>query len=384
MSFKIIRNDITKVTADAIVNTANPLPQIGTGTDTAIYEAAGRAKMLEARSQIGRIERGQVAVTPAFDLPAKYVIHTVGPSWEGGENDELEILASCYRNSLLLADRLGCESIAFPLISAGNYGVPKDKALDTALREIESFLKVREMEVTLVVFDREAFKLSTELVDDVSKYIEANFVEEEEHEQALFEASAIEECVDDDYVDGAFESEYRDGYGRRYEDAMPEPYGALDVASDKSVSKKQSLFKPRGVQGPSERFVTTNRAPKASLDDVLREGLGQTFQEKLLSLIDAKGFTDTEVYKRANVDRKAFSKIRCNVNYQPKKKTALAFVLALGLNLDEAIDLLGRAGLAFSPSDKRDVIVQYCIIHEIYNIFDVDALLFNYDLQPLS
>lgn len=172
MSFRIIRNDITKVTADAIVNTANPRPTYGGGTDAAVYKAAGADDLLTERRKIGNIAVGEAAVTPAFRLHAKYIIHTVGPVWQDGNHGEFEALASCYRKSLLLARKLGCGSIAFPLISTGTYGFPKDKALDIALAEIRDFLKSDEMDITLVVFDREAFVLSKPLTDDVRQYID--------------------------------------------------------------------------------------------------------------------------------------------------------------------------------------------------------------------
>ena len=179
MPFRIIRNDITKVRADAIVNTANPEPAYGSGTDGAIYRAAGEEKLLAERRKIGRIKTGEAAVTPAFALPAKYIIHTVGPAWLDGNHGEFEELASCYRKSLLLARQLGCESIAFPLISTGVYGFPKDRALQIALEEIEEFLSANEMDVTLVVFDKSSFDLSSSLVAEVGQYIDDHYAEEQ-------------------------------------------------------------------------------------------------------------------------------------------------------------------------------------------------------------
>ena len=176
MPFHIIRNDITKVRADAIVNTANPEPVYAAGTDAAVYRAAGAGPLLAERRKIGRIRPGEVAVTSAFRLRAKYLIHTVGPVWQDGSHGEYDQLASCYRKSLLIARQLGCSSIAFPLISTGVYGFPKDRALDIALREISDFLEDAEMDVILVVFDRKAFDLSSALTAEISQYIDENYV----------------------------------------------------------------------------------------------------------------------------------------------------------------------------------------------------------------
>ena len=161
MAFEIIRNDITRVAADAIVNTANPRPVVGGGTDSAVYLAAGRLRLLAARKKIGDIAPGQAVSTPAFRLSAKYIIHTVGPVWQDGTQGERETLRQCYANSLSLAESLGCESVAFPLISTGSYGFPKEEGLRIALEEIGRFLLLHEMRVILVVFDRSAVALST-------------------------------------------------------------------------------------------------------------------------------------------------------------------------------------------------------------------------------
>ena len=190
MPFHIIRDNITRVHADAIVNTANPEPVYAGGTDSAIYHAAGRDRLLAERKKIGRINPGQAAFTPAFALHAKYIIHTVGPVWQGGDRGEFELLASCYRNALGIARRLGCESIAFPLISTGVYGFPKDRALEIALREISVFLEKSEMDVTLVVFDRKSFDLSAGLAADIRQYINENYVTEQ---------TAEEYAIDDQY-----------------------------------------------------------------------------------------------------------------------------------------------------------------------------------------
>lgn len=381
MPFRIIREDITRVTADAIVNTANPEAVYGRGTDSGIYKAAGREKLLEVRRKIGTIEPGEVVVTPAFDLAAKYIIHTVGPVWEGGSEGECGILSSCYRKSLLLANNLGCKSIAFPLIAAGNNRFPKEEALDIALNTIAEFLKISEMEVILAVFDRTSFDLSKELINDVEQYIEDNYVDEvfaEEYagsaQRNIFQTGEMAPLIDlaDEGVEDTSsltEEEFDAYFDGLYEKCAPASSGGFfERRSEAPV-----------LQSPQSSDYAINYS--ASLDDVIK-GLGMSFQEKLLSLIDEKGYSDTQVYKKANLDRRLFSKIRCDRNYKPSKYTALALAISLGLNLDETTDLLRRAGLALSPSNTFDLIVKYCIVREIYDIYDVNALLFRYD-QPL-
>ena len=351
MPFRIIRNDITKVRADAIVNTANPEPIYASGTDGAIYKAAGADLLLKERRRIGVLHTGEVVVTPAFHLPAKYIIHTVGPAWWDGTRGEFEDLAACYRKSLLLAEQLGCRSIAFPLISTGVYGFPRDRALAVALEEIADFLTESDsdMDVILVVFDKRAYDLSASLVADVGEFIDENYVEAKEIEEYRRESSIFEE-------ERILEREHR------------------------RANQEFILGKPSPAAAPSAPapfFVTDN------LDDIIQH-VGETFQVKLFRLIDERNMSDAEVYKKANLDRKLFSKIRCNVNYRPQKKTALALAIALKLSLDETTDLLRSAGLALSPGSKADLIVEYCIVHGIYDMFEINALLFEYDQMLLG
>ena len=353
MPFQIIRADITKIKADAIVNSANPQPVIGSGVDSAVYQAAGAEKMIKARQKIGPIATGEVAVTKGFSLPAKYVIHTVGPVWNGGQSGEFLCLASCYRKSLEKADELHCKSIAFPLISSGVYGFPKDQALNVALREIRVFLESSEIDVTLVVFDRTAFELSGALVQDVLQYID---------DAGVYEA---EEAEYDDFA--PFAGQLPDSaYMRRPSAMMP------SAPMKKTEAKKESVS-------------YLGAAPKeaADISDILRLR-DESFQQRLFRMIDERGMTDAEVYKKANLDRKLFSKIRCNENYQPRKQTALAFAIALRLSLDETADLLRTAGYALSGSNDADLIVRYCIENKKYDIFDVNALLFKFDQQLLG
>lgn len=351
MALQIIRNNIINVEADAIVNTANPDVAVGAGVDHAIYKAAGRDRLLEERRKIGPMRPGQAACTPAFDLKAKYIIHTVGPAWMGGGYGERETVASCYRESLRLAAELGCESIAFPLIATGTYGFPKDEALRIAISEISGFLLANEMEVMLVVYDRESFEVSGKLFSDIRLYIGDEDVQ----------------------YNAAPRSELQRRRDLIVEDAMPAPEGDLPEVSAPVMSPR--MFESRATGAfPSM---------KESLDERLRH-MDKTFQQYLFMLIDRRGLSDPEVYKKANIDRKHFSKIRSNVDYSPSKKTALALAVALELSIDETRDLLSRAGLALSPSLMSDRIIEYCIETGNYDIYEINCILFKYDQPTLG
>ena len=345
MPLTIVRNDITGMRVDAIVNSANPRPVVGGGVDRAIHKAAG-AELLAAREKIGNISAGKVAITSAYNLPAKFVIHTVGPVWQDGNHGERELLAACYTNSLRLAAEHKCTSVAFPLISAGVFGCPSEIAIATATAAIRDFLLEYDMEVYLVVFDRKSFKISDSLFDDVQSYI------------------------DEMYVDERLDEEYRDDFPNRLMQEIS--YGAA-LSSEEETEKSEAM--------PAPTAMTSASGKARSLEDLLGE-LDDTFSESLLRLIDIKGKTDPEVYKRANVDRKHFSKIRNNPAYQPSKSTALAFAVALELNLDETRDFIGRAGYALSHSNKMDIIVEYFIDREEYDIFTINETLFAFG-QPL-
>ena len=330
MPFQIIRNDITKVRADVIVNTANPKPQIGSGTDSAVYAAAGGDALLEARKKIGDIAPGQAAVTPAFHLPAKFIIHTVGPAWLDGQHGEKDILRACYENSLALAAELKAESIAFPLIATGVYGFPKDEALNIALSEIGKFLLTHEMNVILVVLGKAAVALSEKLMGSIEAYLD-------EHQ--------VKELENAEYADGRILEEYR-----------------------RRRAAQQYANAPASGSGQT-------------LEEILGSA-GDTFQQRLFRLIDASGMDDVTVYKKANIDRKVFSSIRCKKDYKPSKKTAVAFAVALQLPMQEMLDLLACAGITLSKSDKFDLIISYCVRNGIYDIFEINAVLFRYG-QPI-
>ncbi len=375
MPFQIIRHDITKVTADGIVNSANPRPIYASGTDSAIYKAAGAEKLLAEREKIGDIAVGDVAVTPAFNLKAKYIFHTVGPVWYGGGNGELDALASCYRKTLNKAAELGCESIAFPLISTGVYGFPKDKALDIALREVSAFLEDHEMKVTLVVLDRSSFELSKELVDDVKQYITEHYVTEQTREEYGFHGYSQRERERLETYRSWRERRRREEavYGSISEEKAEGPYTEIPVGAPVSSERERR----------PQHFVHSSIAPKQSLEEVMRN-VEDGFQPTLFRLIDERGLTDPQVYHRANMDRKLFSKIRNDKNYNPKKITVLALAFALKLNIDETTDLMKRAGYAFSPGNLFDVIVEFFIRSGEYDLFKVNAFLFDQDLPVIG
>ena len=343
MPFEIIRNDITNMRVDAIVNTANPKPVIGLGTDSRIHEKAG-PRLLQARQAIGAIAVGSSAITPAFDLHAKYVIHTVGPVWEDGKYGEAQLLRSCYDSALNLALEHNCQSIAFPLISSGNYGFPKDKALQIAISAFSAFLLEQEMQIYLVVFDKTAFQLSEKLFHSVASYIDQHFVDT--CEKAICGVS----------------HEIRQQRRRRRQKA------AYIEVCENSVPYEAPL--------PC--------APKAlSLEDKLSQQ-DAGFSETLLKLIDESGHKDSTIYKKALLSKQHFSKIRNNPNYKPTKQTAIALALALELNVEQTNDLIGRAGYTLTNSSKFDLIIQYFIEQKMYNVVAINTVLYQFDQSLLG
>lgn len=344
MPIKIVRNDITKIECDAIVNAANSSLLGGGGVDGAIHKAAGKELLLECMN-LGGCRTGHAKLTGAYKLPCRYVIHTVGPKWKGGKNGEKELLESCYRESLRLAADHACESIAFPLISSGVYGYPKDQALKVAIDTITSFLIDHDMLVYIVVFDKSAFQINEKLFSDIASYI------------------------DDMYVDTHFI------FNRSRRDEYAE---SIILADTQQLPDDFDICRMQVPCCPS--MVT----PKAvSLEDVVNQ-IDESFSQMLLRKIDEKGMTDAECYKKANVDRKLFSKIRTDVHYRPSKTTAIAFAIALELNLEDTKDMLMKAGFALSHSNKFDIIIEYFITNENYNIFEINEALFAFDQSLLG
>lgn len=330
MPLQIIRNDITKMKVDAIVNAANSSLLGGGGVDGSIHRAAGPELLAECKT-LGGCKTGSAKITMGYRLPCKYVIHAVGPRWRDGKHGEREKLVSCYRTSFALAKEHGCETVAFPLISSGIYGYPKDQALKVAIDTISDFLLENDMTVYIVIFDRKAYQIGEKLFSDIAAYI------------------------DDTYVDEHTDS--RASQLRRMQMLSEEPekaiYGAPMAASAKS------------------------------LDDALSQ-IDESFSEMLLRKIDEKGMTDAQCYKKANIDRKLFSKIRSDRLYKPSKSTALAFAIALELPLDETKEMLMKAGFALSHSNKFDIIIEYFIEHGNYNVFEINEALFAFDQSLLG
>ena len=335
MPLIIVRNDITKMKVGAIVNAANETLLGGGGVDGCIHRAAGPELLAECRT-LGGCMTGEAKITKAYHLPSQYVIHTVGPVWRGGCYGERKQLASCYRTSLALAKKYHCESAAFPLLSSGIYGYPKDQALRVAVDTIGEFLLQNDMTVYIVIFDRKAYQISSKLFADIAEYI------------------------DDHYVDA-------------HTDSMRERLRRMN-----SVESRAKAGFEDAIPGPV-------MAPTASgrLDDLLSH-LDAGFSETLLKRIDRSGKKDAEIYKKANVDRKLFSKIRNNPDYKPSKPTAIAFAIALELSLPETRDLIARAGYALSSSSKFDVIIEYFIMQRDYDIFKINEALFAFDQSLLG
>ena len=360
MALHIVRNDITNMKVDIIVNTANPEPIVGAGTDAMIHEKAG-PQLLEARRQIGRIRPGCNAVTRAFGLDARYVIHAVGPKWHGGLLGEEQILRACYKNALIRAESLLCRSIAFPLISAGTYGFPREKALNIATQVIGEFLAEHDMDVYLVVFNQEVYKLSESLFRDVASYIDQHYVDEAE-------AWARRENF----------RRPRGGLGATEE--WREQTGALPPLGEMVMAECAPM--PRPSMAPPKKAAAPIARPQSLSQLLMHTDAG--FSETLLKLIDKSGKKDSDVYNKANVSRQHFSKIRNNPDYKPTKPTALAFAIALELDMEQTRDLIGRAGYALTRSSKFDVIIMYFIENRNYNLHDINAALYEFDQSLLG
>lgn len=337
MPLEIVRNDITKMTVDAIVNAANESLLGGGGVDGAIHYAAGPELLVECKTLCG-CKTGKAKITGGYHLPAKYVIHTVGPIYEDGKHGEKALLESCYRESLALAKEHNCETVAFPLISSGVYGYPKDQALKVAIDVISDFLLENEMKVYIVIFDKAAYKISEKLFSDIAEYIDDNYVDE--HTDYRRESMRMNYPCQSAMI-GSAQPEY------------------FDLCECKTMLSEDDL------------------------DERIKQ-IDESFSQMLLRKIDEKGMTDAECYKKANIDRKLFSKIRSDVHYKPSKPTAIAFAISLELSLVETEDMLKKAGFALSHSNKFDIIIEYFISKGNYNIFEINEALFAFDQSLLG
>lgn len=352
MPFEIIRDDITRVAADAIVNTANPLPTVGAGTDTAIHRAAG-PKLLLARQKIGMIPIGEVRETPAYDLPAKHVLHAVTPAWEGGSNGEEALLRRTYDEALQLAKRLHCRSVAFPLLSAGTYGFPQDRALSAAIGAFTDFLLKNDLDVKLVVFGQDAYAVSKGLYKDLKSY------------------------VDDRYVEAAEKAEY----GRPFSNRDRRQAVLESAPFAPTQAPKAALFRP----AKAAKTDAVQSALGAALDlETLLNSAESTFSEHVLDLLKEYDEKDPEVYRRAEISRQLFHKIISNKDYQPTKSTAIQLAIGLKLDLAETQKLLSKAGYALTRSSKTDLVVQYFIERGEYSIVAVNLALYDCGLPLLK
>ena len=336
MPFEIIRNDITKVKVDAIVNAANTSLLGGGGVDGAIHAAAG-SELLKECSTLGGCKVGEAKITNGYKLPSKYVIHTVGPIWRGGNNNEENLLTNCYRNSLKLVKDYKLESVAFPLISAGAYGYPKDKAIKVAISVFSDFLLSNDVIIYLVIYDKDTLLISSKLISSIKQYIDDKYIEEHPDPRRS----------------------YRERYSKRYRENY--------------ICESKCEVQCEEIQSISNR----------SLEDLMNN-IDETFSEMLLRLIKEKNMKDADVYKRANIDRRLFSKIRKDKNYKPKKSTVISFAIALKLNLDETKDLLLKAGFALSRSSRFDIIIEYFIENKEYNILEINEALYNFKENTLG
>lgn len=406
MPFYPVRNDITRMEVDAIVNAANRTLLGGGGVDGAIHKAAG-AGLLEECITLEGCSTGDAKITRGYDLPAKYVIHTVGPVYKDGRHGEEVLLRSCYRRSLQLAAEKGLESVAFPLISAGAYGYPREEAIRIASEEIVSFLESREMTVYLVFYDKASFTLGRERFPGLESRIEEGQVrlgrrdrsERVNREEGPAKGSgmgySVGSGIDGDISPWEMAMESRRRAADKKKDAGVRYSTDIDLSeltSERAKSAEDMLRKAKSAdRGPSylrpsgprflQRGLVKEKAKSTTLEDALKNR-DESFAEMLFRCIDASGMTDPECYKKANIDKKLFSKIRSKPDYQPTKPTVIAFAVALELDKAQTERLLKRAGLALNGSDTFDIIVDYFISRKEYDIHEINLALFEYD-QPL-
>ena len=354
MPLKIIRQDITKIKCDAIVNPTNSYMLPSGGADAAIHEAAG-PELFEYCQELGGCSVGEAKITPAFNLPCKYVIHTAGPKWKGGFAGERVLLRSCYTEAMKLAIENKCRSVAFPLISSGIYAYPKDRVLREAVDVISTFINDYEMDVYILVYDKTSYSISKELYDDVQTYVDNFYVET--HLNVFGDLSD--------------EENYR---ARRF---------AKSRSKDLVLSTQTEEFVCRETLN-STVDMCDGELGADSLSDML-DNIDKGFADTLFYYIDKKGISDVEAYKRSNVGKKTFSKIKCNKDYKPSKITAVSFAIGLRLDIEETRHLLSTVGMCLSRSNKFDVIIEYFIVSGKYKtIFDVNEVLYQFDQSLLG
>lgn len=445
MAFTIIREDLARVSADAIVVPANKHLTMDGGTGLAVARAAGRRRLQRACKRLGGCPVGQAVATPAFKLDATHIIHAVGPVWRGGDHNEAALLRSAYDNALNLALRLNAQSVALPLLSAGTFGYPISEAFEIAVEAIRAFLAAADMDVLLVLYDKRAVTEGTRWFGEIAEYIDDAYASEhmmlnrrasfshghygsvyagsvqhmqpqraEHADYGLLEDAeekpsespvSLDEEVplgfcprcgtarrgDERYCSRCGTSLTDVEYVARYE-APAKPSFASSPAFGEMAAAPQMAPAPKSAKRAAEPapvgrlreklHVEPRRASEQAPDlSALLAHMDDSFSIMLMKLIDARGLTDAQVYKRANISRQHFSKMR-KPDYQPTKKTVVALAVALELPLDDTLDLLSRAGFTLSHSDKFDIIVEYFIANGKYDIFAINAVLFAYD-QPL-
>ena len=364
MPFQIVREDITKIECDAIVNPTNRRFSPSGGVDFAIHKGAG-IELLKMCKTLGGLKVGEAKLTPAYNLPCKFIIHTVGPKWKGGKKNEKESLQSCYQESLKIAKATKCQSVAFPLIASGLHGYPKDQVMQVALAVIKEFLQDNDMLIYLVVYDKTAYALSEKLAVDVKSYIDDHYVYAKEK---LSRMSFDMQC---DRMERSICQEESVAY-RSFDRLLMEERCLDDVESRIFADEECDLMIGDNPYQPE--FGSVN-----SIEKYMRAG----FKETLLKFVDEKGITDVACYKGANVSRQTWHKIINDKYYNPKKNTAIALAISLKLNLEQTQALLETAGFVLSKSSLFDVIIMFCIVKGIYDVFEIDSILFQYDQETL-
>jgi len=337
MPLQIIHKDITKTDCEAIVNPTDCFYSGSGGADLAIHRAAG-SRLEEECAALPPLSVAEVAATRGYELPCRYILHTVGPVWEGGRKNETALLRGCYLNALLKAKRLGAGSVAFPLISSGTFGFPRDRVLRIAIDAISDFLFTAdgEMNVFICVLDRDSFELSKDI--------------------------ALRE-----YLDGSA----RFAYVNHELKMCRVRSAALDCALSSEAETEICCAAPPAPTG------------KPSLADWIKKQ-DDTFAVLLLKLIDKKGMDDVACYKKANVHKNVFWKIKNDGKYKPSKPTVIAFAISLELSMEETEALLKSAGFALSHNNKFDMIIEFYLSNGCYDIFEINSALYQYDQQCLG